>query len=88
MTSSTKRKYITHYIVVRGGPSYIHGYTRIEKFMKFGRVVFEIYERTDTQAGIQTCSSQYLASLPGGGAKELASEDGKNNQQRSKKVLL
>ena len=34
--------------------------TSIENFMKFERVVFEIWERTDRQTGIQTHSSQYF----------------------------
>ena len=36
-----------------------------KNLLKFGRVVFELCERTDRQTNKQTNSSQYLAHLPG-----------------------
>jgi len=38
--------------------------TCIEDLIKFGRVVFEIYERTNKQTDKQTRWSQYFAPLP------------------------
>jgi len=36
-----------------------------KNFVKFGRAVFELCERTDRQTDKQTCSSQHFAPLAG-----------------------
>jgi len=39
--------------------------TRAQRLVKFGSVIFELFERTDRQTDRETQSSQYCASLPG-----------------------
>jgi len=68
--SSTNRKYITYCNAIKGGPSQGHR-QRAQNVVKFGLVVFQLYERTDKQTNKetdkQTYSSRYVAPLPEGG---------------------
>jgi len=57
------RKHITYCIFVRKRS--IRQVTRSEDFVKFGRVIFEIYERTGRQTHRQTYRSQHFAPLIG-----------------------
>ena len=66
IASSTKLVNVTVRVKIRvtGGPSHDYRQHAQQKLVKFGHVVFEICERTDTQLDKQTDTNKYLAPFP------------------------